>query len=609
MGGIDMIGGYIGKILNVDLSSGILTDVPLDGNTARKFLGGKGLGLKIIYDSFKSDVDPLGPDNILVFATGPATGTPFPTGGRYHVITMRSPLTGLVGSANSGGKWGPNLKFAGYDAVVVKGAASNPVYLSIINGEAKLMDASHIWGMTTFSTTDEIVAELEQPKASVACIGPAGENRVSLACIINDKYRAAGRCGTGAVMGSKNLKAIAVYGIGKVPIARPDEMKTQRQKAINKIKENSVTSQGLPTYGTAVLVNVINEHGAYPTRNFQTGYFPQADKQSGETLADKYLVGKKGCWGCPIGCGRVSEVPDGAFSVNENEGPEYETIFAFGSDCGVKDLDAIIKANYLSNELGLDTISMGTTIACAMELVEKGQIPESKLHGLNLKFGNAGAMVEAVWRTAYLAGIGADLALGSKKLAEKYGMPELSMSVKGLELPAYDPRHIQGMGLNYATANRGGCHVSGYMVSPEILGVPEKLDPTVTEGKAMWTKIFQDFTSAVNSSVVCLFNTFALDVSDYADLLGNITGWDMDDNEVLTIGERVTNIERLLNNRYGFDEKQDTLPRRLLEEPMPEGPAKGQISHLSEMLSEYYALRGWEKGRPTEDKLKELGLS
>ena len=604
-----MIGGYTGKILEVDLSSGKLSDIPLDESIARKFLGGKGLGLKIISENIKPDIDPLEPDNVIVFASGPATGTTFPTGGRYHVITMRSPLTGLVGSANSGGKWGPYLKFAGYDAVIVKGASDTPVYLKIINGKAQLMDATPFWGMTTFSTSDEILAEIGEPKASIACIGPAGENLVSMACIINEKYRAAGRCGGGAVMGSKNLKAIVVYGTGNVSIARPQEMKDRVKEASNKLKENPVTSQGLPTYGTSILVNIINEHGAYPTRNFQTGYFPDADKQSGETLAETYLTGKKACWGCTIGCGRVSEVPNGPFSVSKSEGPEYETIFAFGSDCEVKDLDAITKANHLSNELGLDTISMGATIACAMELVEKGNLPESKLHGLDLKFGNAGAMVEAVWKTAYKAGIGADLALGSKKLSAKYGAPDLSMSVKGLEIPAYDPRVIQGMGLNYATANRGGCHVSGYMVSPEILGFPEKLDPDVTKDKAQWTKTFQDFTSVVNSSGVCLFNTFALGISDYTSLLASITGWDLDDNEVLTIGERVTNIERLLNNRYGADVKQDTLPKRLLKEPMPDGPAKGKISHLSEMLPEYYKLRGWENGKPTEKKLKELGLS
>jgi aldehyde:ferredoxin oxidoreductase len=601
--------GYMGKILEVDLNTSRLADRSIDEKTARKFLGGKGLGLTIIYDELKPDVDPLGPDNIIVFATGPATGTSFPTGGRYHVMAMKSPLTGSIGSSNSGGRWGPLLKAAGYDAIVVRGASDAPVYLRIIDGNAELVDAPGLWGKTTFSTTDEIVAEAGH-NASVACIGPAGENLAAISCIVNDNYRAAGRTGMGAVMGSKKLKAIAVYGTGKVTVAKPDEMKEQVKSALQKLKENPVTGTGggLQTYGTAVLVNVLNEQGAYPARNFQTGYFPDADKQSGETLAEKYLVGKKACWGCPIGCGRSTSVPDGAFSVTRGEGPEYETIFAFGSDCGITELDAITKANHLCNELGLDTISTGATIACAMELVENGKIPESRLHGLNLAFGNAGAMVEAVWMTAYRAGIGCDLALGSLALAEKYGAPELSMTAKGLEIPAYDPRAIQGIGLNYATANRGGCHVSGYTISPEILGLPEKLDPYTTEGKAQWVKTFQDFTSVVNSSVVCLFNTFALGLPDYAGMLSCITGWDLNDQELLMIGERVTNLERLILNRYGFDEKDDTLPERLTSEPMPDGPASGQVSQLSAMLPEYYELRGWEHGTPGSEKLRELGL-
>jgi aldehyde:ferredoxin oxidoreductase len=389
--------GYMGKILEVDLNTSRLADRSIDEKTARKFLGGKGLGLTIIYDELKPDVDPLGPDNIIVFATGPATGTSFPTGGRYHVMAMKSPLTGSIGSSNSGGRWGPLLKAAEYDAIVVRGASDAPVYLRIIDGNAELVDAPGLWGKTTFSTTDEIVAEAGH-NASVACIGPAGENLAAISCIVNDNYRAAGRTGMGAVMGSKKLKAIAVYGTGKVTVAKPDEMKEQVKSALRKLKENPVagTGGGLQTYGTAVLVNVLNEHGAYPARNFQTGYFPDADKQSGETLAEKYLIGKKACWGCPISCGRSTSVPDGAFSVTRGEGPEYETIFAFGSDCGITELDAITKANHLCNELGLDTISTGATIACVMELVENGKIPESRLHGLNLRFGNAGAMVEAV---------------------------------------------------------------------------------------------------------------------------------------------------------------------------------------------------------------------
>jgi aldehyde:ferredoxin oxidoreductase len=517
-----------------------------------------------------------------------------------------------VGSGNSGGNWGPYLKFSGYDAVVVRGISKEPVYLSIVNGKAELVKAPEIWGMTVHAVTDELTERTGDPKkTSVACIGPAGENLVPFAGIMNDKYRTAGRTGLGAVMGSKKLKAIVVLGNQRVEPANPELLKERVADSMKKIRENPVTSPngGLHTYGTAVLVNIINEHGAYPTRNFQEAYFPDADEQSGETLVKKYLTGRYGCWGCPIVCGRKSDVPDGPFSIRNTEGPEYETIFAFGANCGIKELDALVKANHLCDELGLDTISMGDTIACAMELVEKGKIPEEKLHGMNLRFGDAGSMIESIWRTAYRAGIGADLSLGSKKLAEKYGASELSITVKGLELPAYDPRAIQGIGLNYATANRGGDHVYGYMISPEILGLPEKLDPYSNEDKPKWTIILQDLTSAINSSVVCLFTSFALGLPEYAGMLAAITGFDLDAEKLLKLGERVTNLERLMNNMYGLDRKEDILPKRLTQEPIPAGPSKGQVSHVPEMIDEYYRLRGWIDGKPTAEKLKELGIA
>lgn len=354
-----------------------------------------------------------------------------------------------MGSGNSGGNWGPYLKFAGYDAVVVREISKEPVYLSIVDGKAKLVKAPEIWGMTIHAVTDELTERTGEPKkTSVACIGSAGENLISFASIMNDKYRTAGRTGLGAVMGSKKLKAIVVSGNKRVEPANPELLKERVADSMKKIRENPVTSPtgGLHTYGTSILVNIINEHGAYPTRNFQDAYFPDADEQNGETLVKKYLTGRYGCWGYPIVCGRKSDVPDGPFSVRNTEGPEYETIFAFGSNCGIKELDALVKANHLCDELGLDTISMGDTIACAMELVEKGKIPEKKFHSMNLRFGDAGSMIEAIWRTAYRAGIGADLSLGSKKLAEKYVVPGLSITAKGLELPAYDPKSHRGNG-------------------------------------------------------------------------------------------------------------------------------------------------------------------
>ncbi|RLI87127.1 MAG: aldehyde ferredoxin oxidoreductase [Archaeoglobales archaeon] len=609
--------GYMGRILKVNLSDETVKVEKTNMDIARKYLGGKGYAVRLLYDYLQSykemglspgDIDPLGEENVLIFATGPATGVAgFPESGRYHVMALRSPLTGSIASANSGGRWGPFLKFAGFDAIVVEGKSDEPVYLEVTDGTAEIRFAGDLWGKNVFDT-DRILRKKVGRRCSVACIGPAGENQVLFACIMNDEHRAAGRTGVGAVMGSKKLKAIVVGGDERPQPAKPDEFDEVSKEAMNKIKTNPVTGEGLPKYGTAILVNIINNAGILPFRNWQTGVNPDADKISGETLSEKYLIKNLSCWGCAIGCGRVTAVKQGCFQITYSEGPEYESIWALGNATGVTELDAIVKANHLCDELGLDTISMGSTIACAMELREKGYIPDEVLEGLDLRFGNAVAMVEAVWRTAYKAGFGKYLALGSKRLAEIFGAPDLSMSVKGLEMPAYDPRGAKGIGLTYATANRGGCHVTGYTISPEILGIPEKIDPLTIEGKAQWVKTFQDFTCVVNSTVNCLFSTFALGVEDYAKLLSAVTGWDLSAEELMKIGERIYNLERLIVNEFGFDGKDDTLPRRLLQEPMPEGVAKGQVVELEKMKEEYYKLRGWVDGRPTEEKLKELEI-
>ena len=608
----------MGKVLRVDLTAKTLKEESIPESVARKYLGGKGYAVYMLYQYLKeyeaegispADINPLGPENVLIFATGPGTGVAgFPSSGRYHVMALKSPLTGSIGSANSGGEWGPFLKFAGFDAIIIEGASEKPVYLAVVNGSAEIRDASDLWGKSVLDTTRILKRRVGGINTSVACIGPAGENLVYMACIMNDEHRAAGRTGLGAVMGSKKLKAIVVSGQEKVPIAEPERFKEISRRCLDTLRKNSVTGEGLPTYGTAILVNVINTAGALPYKNWQSGVNPDAEKISGETLAETYLVKRRACWGCPIGCGRVTSVKSGPFQILNTEGPEYESIWALGSSTGVKDLDAVVKANHYCNEFGMDPISLGSTIAAAMELNEKGYIPKEDLQGLDLRFGNSAALVEAVWRTAYKAGFGKYLALGSKRLCEIYGHPEISMSVKGLEMPAYDPRGIKGIGLNYATANRGGCHVTGYTVSPEVLGIPEKIDPLTPEGKAKWVKIFQDLTCVVNSTVNCLFVTFALGAKDYAELLTAVTGWNLTEQEILKIGERIYNLERVILNKYGFDGKDDTLPKRLLEEPMPEGPAKGQVVELEKMKEEYYRLRGWVNGIPTPEKLKELEI-
>lgn len=507
------------RILYVNLTDNTVKEEQVNPDIAEKYIGGKGYALYILYKKYlkeymskgysPSDLDPFGPWNTLAFATGPLTGIAgVPSPGRHHVVALRSPLTGSIASANSGGEFGAHLKFAGYDMLFIEGVAEKPVYIEIVDGSVDIRDASDLWGLNTFNTTSILKRRIGRSDASVACIGPAGENRVLFASIMNDEHRAAGRTGVGAVMGSKRVKAIVVAGTMKPEVARADEYRKLVTELSERIRKNPVTGEGLPKYGTAILVNIINQVGGLPYRNWLHGFNPEAEKISGETLASKYLVKRRPCWGCQIACGRVTRVQFGPYQVLYTEGPEYESIWALGNDTGVMDLEAVIKANHLCDELGMDTISMGSTIATAMELYEKGLIPAEDLEGMDLRFGNPAALVDAVWRTAYRAGFGAKLALGSKRLAEIYGAPELSMSVKGLELPAYDPRAVKGIGLNYATANRGGCHVTGYTVASEVLGMPEKTDPLATAGKARLVKAFQDLTSVVNSAVNCLFTTF-----------------------------------------------------------------------------------------------------
>lgn len=598
--------GWNGKLLRVNLAEGTISKEALNIKDAKNYIGGRGLGTKIFMDEVDPKVDPFSPENKLIFMTGPLTGTFATSGGRYEVVT-KAPLTGTIGASNSGGHFGPELKYAGYDGIIFEGESDKPVYLYINDDEVQLKSAEHLWGKTVFDTTDELLKETCED-ARVACIGPAGELKVLFATIMNDKHRAAGRSGLGAVMGSKNLKAVVVRGTKSLEVAKPKEFLESCTDARRKLKEHPVTGIGLPTYGTEILVNILNQTGALPTRNWKDGgIFEHADETSGESLTEKYLVRNKGCFGCNMGCGRVTRIPDGKFK-GFGEGPEYEAGWSYGADCGVRDLAAICKANFICNELGMDPITMGSTIACAMELNEKDLLTKEELEG-SLCFGDAEAIVEYTRKTGYREGFGDKLAEGSYRLAESYGRPELSMSVKKQEMPAYDGRGVQGMGLEYATSNRGGCHVRGYLTSPEVLGLPVKLDPLVTTEKASWLKIFQDLTAVVDSAGICLFTTFAIGLPEIASMLRDATGMDCSDEDVLKAGERIWNLEKLFNLKAGFTKKDDTLPERLLKEPLPSGPAKGKVVELDTMLKDYYQVRGWDElGVPTEEKLKELTL-
>ncbi|MDE2180305.1 MAG: aldehyde ferredoxin oxidoreductase family protein [candidate division NC10 bacterium] len=598
--------GWTGTILRVNLSNGSVAKEPLDPQLARAYIGGRGLATKILYDETDPTLNPLRPANKLILATGPLTGTNAPTGGRYMVVT-KSPLTGAIACSNSGGYVGAEMKYAGYDLVIVEGKAPYPVYLWVNNDRVEIRDAAQVWGQSTHETEDALRAATSA-EAKISSIGPAGETLSLTACVINDKHRAAGRSGVGAVMGSKNLKAVVFRGTRSVKVAHPQAFMRACLEAVAKLKADHGSGEGLPTYGTPGIVNVINAHGFMPTNNFQFGQFAGADKISGETIHDKILIRNKGCFACTIACARVTEIKAGRFK-GSGEGPEYETVWGLGAMTGVDDLAAVTKANYLCNELGMDTIEAGVAIATAMELFERGYILERET-GRSLRFGDADALVEMTEKLGRGEGFGALLALGGARLAERYGHPELFMGVKRQAFPAYDGRGAQGIGLGYATSNRGACHLRGYTIAAEVFGVPRKMDPFITEGKAALAKASQDATAFVDSTGTCVFTTFALGPADLHAMLELATDAGYTVEEVLKIGERIWNLERLFNLRAGLSAKDDTLPRRILEEPIPAGPAKGKVARLGEMLPEYYALRGWTpEGVPTPEKLRELDLS
>ncbi|HJY81917.1 MAG TPA: aldehyde ferredoxin oxidoreductase family protein [Candidatus Binatia bacterium] len=611
--------GWTGTVLRVNLTTKQVTKEPLREDWARDYVGGRGLGARYLFAEVDPQVEPLNQDNKLIFATGPLTGTNASCGSRYMVVT-KGPLTNAITTSNSGGHWGPELKAAGYDMIILEGRAATPCYLWIYDDQVEIRDAGHLWGKTIWETEEDLRKELAVPDAIIASIGPAGEKLVRFAAILNDLHRAAGRSGVGAVMGSKNLKAIAVRGTGGVCLADPKAFLDAHWAMKVKLRESPVTSQGLPIYGTEVLVNVINEHGALPTRNHQQTVFEKAEEISGETLTETRLVANKACFACTIACGRVATLPGeaaGKYLVNTHphnwkiagEGPEYEAAWAMGAECGVGDLDALIKANWLCNELGMDAISFGATVAAAMELYEKGAVALAET-GMPLNFGSAEALVAMAEKTAYREGFGNELAEGSKRMTAKYGRPELFMGVRGQEFAAYEARAIQGMGLGYATSNRGACHLKAYTVAAEILGLPRQMDPRATEGKAEITKLFQDATSTVDATGLCQFLTFGIGLEEILPQLAAATGVPYTLEGLLQIGERIWNLERLWNERAGLTGKEDTLPKRILEEPIPSGPAKGQVNRLGEMLPEYYRLRGWDAdGRITQEKLKELGLA
>jgi aldehyde:ferredoxin oxidoreductase len=614
--------GWNRKVLRVNLTKGTCAPEPLNMKWADEYLGSRGLASKYLVSEIDPKVDPLAPENKLIMSTGPLTGTMASTGGRYTVVT-KGPLTGAIACSNSGGFFGAEMKFAGWDMIIFEGKSAKPVYLSIENDKAELRDASHLWGKSTWDTEEIIKKNHQDPQVRVSSIGRAGETGVLYACIVNDLHRAAGRSGVGAVMGSKNLKAVAIRGTQGVSGIKdfPAFLKvTNEKKKI--LADNAVTGQGLPKFGTQVLMNVINEMGALPTRNHRDVQFESAGKISGEAMHEKRptdgkanLITNAACFGCTIACGRISQMDPKHFTVvNKPEywgasgGLEYEAAWALGAANGVGDLETLTYTNMVCNETGMDPISFGATVGAAMELYDMGVLSKKQI-GFDAPFGSAEALAKLTEMTAQGEGFGKELGLGSKRLCAKYGHPELSMTVKGQEFPAYDSRGIQGMGLTYATSNRGACHLRSYTVASEVLGIPIKTDPLVTEGKPGLVKAFQDATAVFDASGLCLFTSFAWGLADVQPQIEAACEGDWSLEKLNLVGERIWNLEKQFNLAAGFTKKDDDLPPRLKTEPAKTGPAKGLVNGLDKMLPEYYELRGWNKeGVPKAETLKRLGL-
>ena len=613
---------WAGKILRVNLTEGTVKSEPLNMEWAREYIGSRGLGSKYLVSEIDPKVDPLSPDNKIIWATGPLTGTMASTGGRYSVIT-KGPLTGAIACSNSGGYWGAELKMAGWDMIVFEGKSPKPVYLYINDDTAELRDAAGIWGKSVWETEEALKKAHQDPLVRVSSIGKAGENQVLFAAVVNDLHRAAGRSGVGAVMGSKNLKAIAVRGtkgVGNIRDPKAFMAETFARKKI--LHDHPVTGQGLPTFGTQVLMNVINEVGALPTRNHRDVQFEGAKDISAEAMATprktdgkKHLVTNQACFGCTIACGRISKIDETHFTVETKPqywgasgGLEYEAAWALGAANGVNDLEALQYVNLLCNEEGIDPISFGATVGLVMELYEMGVLTKEQI-GIEAPFGSAKALAFLAEETVNGRGFGKEIGMGSKRLAARYGHPDLSMSSKGQEFPAYDGRAIQGIGLAYATSNRGGCHLRGYTIASEVLGIPVKTEPSATEGKPELVKAFQDATAAFDSAGVCIFTTFAWSLPDLAPQLQAACDEGYTVEELEKIGERIWNMEREFNNAAGFTKADDSLPKRLLTEAAKTGGSKGSVSHLAEMLPKYYEVRGWDsEGRPTAATKARLGL-
>ena len=616
-----MPNGYNGKILRVDLSSGSIKTEEYPDHFYRQYFGGEGFISYFLLKELKPGIDPLGPENKLIFAAGPLTGAPAGGCGR-HSVGAKSPLTGGYGEADSGGYWGAELKMAGIDAIIIEGKAEKPVYLFIQDGKAELKDASHLWGMKALECQEAIRGELGDRNIKVAYIGPAGENLVRFANVMNDLDAAAGRTGMGAVMGSKKLKAVAVRGHQRVGIADATAFKDIAKW----IADNTpITNKGMHDFGTARVVSSLDEAGGLPTRNFQFGAIEGADKINGQAMLDTIFVKRRACFACPVQCKREVKLDKPYVIDPRYGGPEYETIAALGSDCGITDLPAIAKGGEMVNAYGLDSISCGATIAFAMECFENGLLSAKDTGGIDLRFGNADAMLKMVEQIALRQGFGDALAEGTARAAKKIGpgADEFAMHIKGQELPMHEPRLKQGLGVGYAISPTGADHCHNIHdtvytgVGPMLealypLGILEPMAANdLSAAKIRLVKYYAEFIHFLNCAVCCYFvmSLSLVGLERITQLVRAVTGWDTSFFELLKVGERSVNLSRIFNLREGFTVKDDTMPKRFFA-PHPSGPLKVALDSkaFEEGKQLYYDMMGWPNGVPTPGRLGELGI-
>ena len=618
------LGGYAGQHLHVDMTKGTCKPVPIDKTFALMYLGGQGFASRIMYDRVGPKTDPLSPDNILIWATGPFTGTLWPQAARY-VVAAKSPLTGIFGEAHSAGHWGPELKFAGFDTIIVTGRSQTPKYLFIDNGKARLLDAKEVWGRNTTETEDMIKETRNDQNIRISCIGQAGENLVRFAAIINDYDRAAARSGIGAVAGSKHLKAVAVRGGQDIPIAKPDRYLDVIEELHEKMLASPFTASRA-AYGTTNLVELMQEIGRLPSYNMRSGVFAEYQKISGEAIKKDYLVKPRADFACLQRCGRYTRVKTGPYAYCGGA-PEYETQSSMGSRCGNANLESVLYGHHLSNLYGLDTISTGATISWAMEAWDEGLITAEDTGGIDLSWGNHESIIKLIHMIANREGFGDILAEGSYRAAQRIGKgtEKFVMHSKKQEIAGQEPRAQKSMGLATATAARGADHLYAFPVLDEVgfdeeIGIrygteylPEIGDRLNPKYKGIMVKENEDFCAVVESLGVCKYGTLIPPVLFYEDIVKafDVTvGLTITESQLRMIGERIVNLNRCFNVREGIRRKDDSLPKRLTHTPAPEGPSKGQVVELEQMLDEYYELREWrlEDGLPTKRVLKRLEL-